>query len=355
MKITNFKYERVKIKLKQPFVVALGVIEYCDSIILKIETDEGYYGYGEATPFEPVTGETIESVEKVLQIFENLIIGEDPLDIEKIHNIMDGAIVGNTSAKAAVDIALYDIKGKIMNAPLYKVLGGYDNEVETDITVSIGKPEDMAKDAKEKVNKGFNILKVKTGIVPEDDLEAIKLIREAVGEDIRIRIDANQGWELNDAIRISRALEKYNVESIEQSLPYWDLDGAKILRDKTNIRVMLDETIKSSKDALRAVKRDAVDILNIKLMKSGGLYEAEKINAIGEAAGVRCMLGCMLETKLAITAAASLVAAKKNITEADLDSFIFCEDNDVFQGGFELEGSVIKLLDKPGLGIEVNI
>lgn len=310
MQITDLKFEKIKIKLKKPFVVALGTVEYCETVIVKITTDEGYYGYGEAAPFSPVTGENVDTVLLALQTFKNLIIGQDPLSIEKIHYIMDRAIIGNTAAKAAIDIALHDIKGKVMNAPLYKVLGGFDNKVQTDITIGIASPKEMAEEAKEKVALGFKILKIKAGITPENDIEAIRLIREAVGNNIRLRMDANQGWNINDAIRVSKALEEYNVEAIEQPLPYWNLDGAAFIRKKTNIKVMLDETIHSPNDALKAIKKEAADILNIKLMKSGGLYPAEKINAIAESAGINCMLGCMLETRVGITAAASLAAAK---------------------------------------------
>ena len=355
MKIIDLKFEKIKIKLKKPFVVALGTIDYSEMVIVKIITDEGYYGFGEGAPFSPVTGETLDTVLLTLKDFKNLLIGQDPLAIEKIHYIMNRSIIGNTAAKAAIDIALYDIKGKVMNAPLYKILGGFDNKVETDMTIGISSPKEMSKDAKEKVQLGFKILKIKAGISPEEDIEAIRLIREAVGDNIRIRMDANQGWNVNDAIRVSKILEEYNVESIEQSLPYWNLEGAALLRNKTNIKVTLDETIHNSNDALKAVKQNAADILNIKLMKSGGIYQAEKINAIAEAAGINCMLGCMLETKIAIAAAASLVAAKKNITEADLDSFMYCQESELIKGGFERKGGLITLLDKPGLGIEVNM
>ncbi|MFA7573452.1 MAG: dipeptide epimerase [Lutispora sp.] len=355
MQITDLKFEKIRIKLKKPFVVALGTIEYCETVIVKITTDEGYYGYGEGAPFSPVTGESLDTVLLALQSFKGLIIGQDPLAIERIHYIMDRAIIGNTAAKAAVDIALYDIKGKVMNAPLYKVLGGFDNKVQTDMTIGIASPKEMAEAAKEKVAEGFRILKIKAGIAPENDIEAIKLIREAVGNSIRLRMDANQGWGVNDAVRTSKALEQYGVEAIEQSLPYWNIDGAALIRKKTNIKVMLDETIHNPNDALKAVTKEAADILNIKLMKSSGLYNAIKINAIAEAAGINCMLGCMLETRVAITAAASLVAAKRNITEADLDSFMYCQESEVIKGGFTLEGDIITLSDKPGLGIDVNI
>ncbi|HBE9435914.1 chloromuconate cycloisomerase [Clostridioides difficile] len=355
MKITDIKFEKLRIKLKKPVVVSFGVIEYGESIILKIETDEGYCGFGEAAPLAAVTGEVLDNVLSVLLMFKKELIGKDPLDIETIHTIMDRIIIGNTSAKAAIDIALYDIKGKIMNVPLYKVLGGFDSKVQTDITISIDKPEKMAIEALERVKEGFRILKLKAGINPEDDIEAVKLIREAVGESIRIRIDANQGWNVNSSINTIKKLEEFNVDAIEQALPHWDLDGTAYIRNKSNIKIMIDESLHSPIDAIKAIKKNAVDTFNIKLMKSSGIYPAIKINNIAEASGVNCMLGCMLETRIGITAAANLIASKKNITEADLDSFMFCEESKSISGGFVMDGDIMNLINKPGLGIEVNL
>lgn len=355
MKIIDLKYEKIKVKLKKPFVVALGVVEYCETVIVKISTDEGYCGYGEGAPFSPVTGESLDTVLFTLETFKGLLIGQDPLAIERIHYIMDRTIIGNTAAKAAIDIALYDIKGKVMNAPLYKILGGFDNKVQTDMTIGIASPEEMAEEAKQRVSEGFRILKIKAGISPENDIEVIRLIREAVGYKIRLRMDANQGWNVNDAIRVSQALEEYKVDAIEQALPYWNIEGAAIIRKRTSVKVMLDEAIHDHVDALKAVKTQSADLLNIKLMKSCGLYKAEKINAVAEAAGINCMVGCMLEARIAITAAASLVAAKRNITEADLDTFMYCQESELIKGGFERDCDILTLLDKPGLGIEVNM
>ncbi|PNR97011.1 mandelate racemase/muconate lactonizing enzyme family protein [Petrotoga sp. 9PWA.NaAc.5.4] len=355
MKIIDLNFKRVRIKLLKPFVISRGISQYCDSVILKIKTDVGYYGYGEATPSKSVTGETIESVLITLEFFKELVMGEDPLAIERVHDIMDKAIIGNTAAKAAIDIALYDIKGKVMSVPLYKVLGGFDNKVQTDITIGIGTPKEMAQEAKERVEQGFKILKIKTGRDSKEDIEAVKLIRETVGNDIKLKIDANQGWSVSDTIKVAKAVEKYDIEVIEQPLAYWDLEGLAFLRNKINIKIMPDETVHNSHDALKIIKEKAADMINIKLMKSGGLYEAEKINAVAESGGINCMLGCMVETKIALTAAASLVAAKKNIVAADLDSFLYYEEPDFIKGGFEKEADIIKLLDKPGLGIEVDL
>lgn len=357
MKITDVKMENFSIELEEPFNVAFAEITHTVSIIVKIETDEGYIGYGEAAPFAPVTGETVEGCLEILRLFRQGLIGMDPLDIEKAHAMMDGVAHGNGSAKCAIDIALYDLKGKCMGQPLYRVLGGYDNEVQNDITIVINPPEKMAAQAEHFVQDlGYHILKVKTGICPEDDLLALSLIREAVGPDIRLRIDANQGYDYSQALFMLEEMKKYKVEAAEQCLPDWDLDGAARLRRQSNgIKLMLDESLHTIRDAAKICKAEAADIMNIKLMKCGGLYRASQINAIGESFGVPCMVGCMIETKISITAGLSLVAAKKNITESDCDTFLFYKDGDTgMPGGFEIHGDRFRLLDRPGLGLEIS-
>ena len=357
MKITDVKTEIFQIELTEPFRVAFAEVTHSTSILLKISTEEGYEGYGEAAPFAPVTGETPEGCLAVLNMFRQGLIGKNPLDIEQIHAMMDGLVHGNGSAKCAVDIALHDIKGKVMGQPLYRVLGGYQGIVQNDVTIGINDPEKMAESARDYVeNKGYRILKIKAGIDPKEDIRAIRLIREAVGPKVRLRVDANQGYTVNRAVFALEGMKEYGVEAVEQCLPDWDLDGAAMLRQKVSgIQLMLDESIHTTRDAARACRLGAADILNIKLMKCGGLYRGGQISTLAENFGMTCMVGCMMETKIAITAGLSLVAARKNITEADCDSFLYYKDADNgMPGGFERDGDMFRLLDKPGLGLEIS-
>ena len=352
MKITDIRHEMLRVKLEKPFVVAIGAMEYAETIIVKVTTDEGITGYGEASPFSPVTGETIESVPSFLELFKKALIGQNPFELEKIHKIMNNITVGNSSAKAGIDIAVHDIIGKRLNMPLYKVLGGYRDSFRTDMTVGLAPLDEMVQDAVLYAQMGFGILKIKAGLNPDDDIKVIKMIREAVGESIRLRVDANQGWSVKDSIRVIDVYMQYGVEAVEQPVRYWNIDGLAYIRNNTRLPIMADESLHSPEDAIKLAKSNAVDIFNIKLMKSGGLYPALRINAIGESSGIPCMLGCMLETRVSITAAASLVAAQKNITEADLDSDRHF--GDMISGGFSIEKGLITMLDKPGLGVELN-
>lgn len=220
MKITDVKVETIRIPMKKPFRIAFAVQDHSLNVLVKISTDEGLWGIGEAAPFEPVTGESAATVLEALKLFRTGLIGMDPLDVEGIHRMMDRLLSGNTSAKAAVDIALYDIKGKLMGQPLYKVLGGSVNRIVTDMTVGIDTPEAMAAEARERVEKdGFTILKIKAGINPSEDIQALTLIRQAVGPNIRLRVDANQGYTVSDAVRTLKAFEELGVEAVEQCLP----------------------------------------------------------------------------------------------------------------------------------------
>ena len=356
MKITEIELKTIEIRYAAPMTIAFAVDDGSIGALVRIQTDAGIFGLGEAAPFEPVTGESIQTVIAAINQFRPSLIGMEATDLEGIHAVMDRILAHNTSAKCAIDIALHDIIGKAMGLPLYKVLGGSNPTIESDITIPIESPAKMAQMAKTYVEKGFRILKIKTGICPEEDLEAVRLIRTAVGPQIRLRIDANQGYDLCTAVRVLEEMKKLGVEAAEQPLPYWDIDGLAQLRKRVcGIQIMADESVHGLHDAARIIKAEAADVINIKLMKCGGIYPAAKICATAEAAGVPCMLGCMDDTKIAITAALSLFAARRNITQADLDSFLFCVDPELgMNGGFTYEGGAFTLTDRPGLGIEFD-
>ncbi|WP_138160603.1 mandelate racemase/muconate lactonizing enzyme family protein [Peptoniphilus catoniae] len=354
MKIVDIAWTILSPVAKVKFKIALRDESKTESLLVKVTTDEGIVGYGEASPFEPVTGDCIGDIEVFLEGIKPILIGEDPLAIERIHRKMDRHIVGKSAGKAAIDFALYDILGKKAGLPVYKLLGGNSNQVKSDMTIGIDTPDEMAKLAKKYVDEGFKILKIKIGINQEDDLEAIAKIREAVGDGISLRLDANQGYDKKQAVNVMKKMEKYHVDEIEQPLPYWDFTGLKFVKDHISQELMMDESVHGPKDAIRAVKEEATDIINIKLMKAGGLFPALQINAVAEAAGLKCMIGCMSETRVGIAAGAALAAAKKNIEYADLDSYRMVEELPGIKGGFTQEGGIITLSEAPGLGLEID-
>ena len=354
MKITDVKIEKFSAPRSEPFRVAFGVIEDSDSWTVKITTDEGIYGLGSAAPIGFVTGETMETCYLVMKMFAEAFIGFDPMDIAGAHKLMDSIIYSNGSAKCAFDIALYDIMGKKKNLPVYKLLGGTDPVVHNDITVGIDTPEKM-RDAAERFvsQKGFDILKIKVGKEGLADVERVAAIRRAVGPAIQLRVDANQGWSAEQSISIIRAMEDQglDIELVEQPVPAHDLAGLKEVTQAVDTPILADEAVFSHYDAARLIQEKAADLINIKLMKTGGIWQALKICRMAAEHGVECMIGCMLESRLSVAAAAHLAAGQAVITRADLDGPSLCAV-DPYSGGPVFDGPTIAMSDDPGVGVD---
>jgi L-alanine-DL-glutamate epimerase-like enolase superfamily enzyme len=357
MKITAIEAKKLPIHLRGEIKIAFASIRMVENVLIKITTDEGIVGFGEAAPFAPVTGETADGVLAALDLLRPGLLGRDPFGLDKIHALMDTALYGNGSAKCAVDIALYDIIGKAVGKPVYRVLGGEEGLVQNGATIGIAGHQEMVREARYYVEeRGYRIIKVKVGLDPSGDVEALRLIRQAVGDQVRLRVDANQGYTITGALKALEGFAALGVDVAEQCLPYWDVEGAALLRSKVRgIDLMLDESIHSPHDAARACRLGAADMFNIKLMKCGGLYPGSRIGGVAASFGLRCMVGCMLETRLALTAGLSLVAARGNITDADCDSFLsFDESQAGVTGGFTMEGDMCRLSEESGLGITID-
>ncbi len=354
MKITDIKTGVVKIPLITPFKTALRTVNSISSIIVRVETDSGLAGWGEAHPTGPITGESSGSVRGAVQeFFLPKLRGKNILNLEDTLNTLDGSIVKNTSAKAAVEIAVFDLFARHYSMPLYRLLGGFRDKVETDLTISVNSPEEMADDTRKAISRGFRILKVKVGLEPDLDVIRIRAVRAAAGPEAVIRVDANQGWSVRDSIRIMKILEGagLDIELVEQPVVAHDFAGLKEVKDRIDTPVLADEAVFSAADADQILRMRAADYLNIKLMKTGGLRSALKICALAEIHGVECFMGCMMESKVSVTAAAHLACAKSIITRCDLDSPALCKEDPV-RGGISIDGPWLKVSDAPGLGIE---
>ena len=354
MIIKNIEVSEILVPLVTPFKTALRTVEAVNDIVVKITSNTGEIGYGEAAPTAVITGETKESIKSaILNYIKPSIIGMEIDNLESIMEKLNNCILKNTSAKAAVDMAIYDLYSKKLNSPLYKILGGYRNEITTDITISVNEIDVMVQDSIKAINEGFNILKIKVGIDGKKDIERIAEIRKAVGKNVSLRVDANQGWKSKEAVKIISALEdkELNIELVEQPVKYWDLEGMKYVTQNTYTKVLADESVFSALDAVKIIQERAADLINIKLMKTGGIYNALKICDIAEVYGVECMIGCMLESKISVSAAAHLGAARKIITMVDLDGPALCKI-DPINGGPIFCGSNIKMSNKVGIGFD---
>ena len=352
-RISEIHIYKSDIKLREPFRIAIMEITAAQSIFIKILTDTGLYGMGEANPYWAITGETQAMNFAGATDIAKLLLDKNPLNIEGCIREINSFLVHNSTLRSAFDMALYDLLGKTAELPLYALLGGPKRTVYTDNTIGISDPDAMAAKALKFKQQGFGAIKVKLGTSAKPDIERIKRIREAVGTEIPIRVDANQGWDYKTALTILKAIEPMGVEYCEQPVPHWALEDLRRLRENTSIAIMADESLFDHHDAMRLVSMGCCDYFNIKLSKSGGLHTALKINAIAEGAGISCMVGCMTETRLGLTAAAHLVSSKNNIKYADLDGNLMLQLDPII-GGALYNGGEITLPDTPGHGADIE-
>lgn len=357
MKISAVKVAQLNVEMHHAIKTPIGDISAARNVVVKIETDAGVFGWGETSPMAAITGDSQASAYALGLDMAKLLIGQDPLAIEANLKLLRRYCSQATSILCAFDMALYDLAAKQANMPLYQFLGGSLRELETDHT--IGHQSSVlgtVARAKDLVKQGFNTIKLKTGRPGQEDIEHIEAVRAAVGETVKLRIDCNQGWDYPTAVANIRLLKELNIEYVEQPLAAWDVDGFARLRANSELPICADESVFTHIDALRLVKADAVDFLNIKLVKSGGINTALKINSIAEAAGIRCMIGCFGESRLGLSAAAHLASAHPNIHFIDLDSALhFCHDP--VTGGMAIEensGGKITIPAGIGHGAELD-
>ena len=329
--IQNATTQLVKIPLKRPFVTNLHTVTAINAVKLTVTLANGMVGVGAATPNRVVTGDNLTSMKAILdEVIIPQMIGASLTHFEPLENKLQDCVVGNPGAKAAFDIAVYDLLCQIYHVPLNHLLGGSKQSMATDYTISIGDRDQMVAEAQDLVKQGFTALKIKIGNAPiEEDVATVTAIAKAVGPTISLRLDVNQAWSYKQARRglALLAAAGLNIAFVEQPLPADQLHDLARLRQESDLPIMLDESVFSPADALRVVSAHAADYINIKLMKAGGIYQATKINQICEAAGVPCMVGCMIEAPGSIAAAVAFANAHANVRFIDLDSIYMIDEN----------------------------
>lgn len=351
MIIQSITAQTITIPLIKTFKTALRTLDEVDYIHVRVRTRDGNTGIGGAAPSVVITGESTDSILGAVGHIQSRLRGMDLQDRNHVFHTLNQCMVGNASAKAAVDMALYDLAAKTVDMPLFSYLGGGGKILRTDYTVGLDTLDRMEKESRALVQKGFNTLKVKVGHDSGDDIQRLLAVSRAAGPDILLRIDANQGWTPKQALTVADAIEKHqiNVQLMEQPVQAHDIKGLAHIRRNTRLPVFADESLFSPMDALRLLDCDAVDGFNIKLMKCGGIYNALKITGIAETAGIPCMIGSMMESNVSVTAAAHLACASRVIRYCDLDAPLFCKDSPV-PGGLVYHKDEIKLPPGPGLG-----
>lgn len=354
MKIESIRFGMLKVPLKTPFKTAMRTVSEIEDVVVIMKTDTGHTGYGSAPATAVITGETHGSIiEAISKIIAPGLIGREIEDLNGLTSRIQNSIVRNFSAKAATEIAIYDLFGQLYKAPLYKLLGGGDNTITTDITISVDYIDKMVEDTLQAIEQGFETLKIKVGKDPALDIERIKAIYAAVDERALIRLDANQGWTPKQTVFVLRALEESGVrlELVEQPVRGDDIKGMKYVTERINTPVMADESSFGPREAIELIHMRAADIINIKLMKTGGISNAVKIADITGTYGMDCMIGCMLESSIGVAAAAHIAVAKSSvITKVDLDTPALGLYDPV-TSGVNFNGAEITITDAPGLGI----
>ena len=355
MKIIQAMAIPVELQLKEPFAIANETIEVADNILIRLETETGITGWGCSTP-DAVTSETKDTVLRNFEAAKRLVIGCDPTRINLLNFALDSDIKGNSSLKAGINMALYDIIGKMAGIPLFRLLGGYREKIATSVTIGLNNTNLMVEKAKQIVSDGFKFIKIKCGINADDDIENIIAIREAVGPTIKLRLDANEGYSVEEALRIVKTLEKNAVaiEMLEQPTKADYLYSLKDVARQCSVPIMADETALTLRDSFKLVRLEIADMINIKLMKIGGITNAIKANALAELADVPVMVGCMNESMAAMSAGVHFACAFRNVEYADLDSALDFT-NDVAKGGARYEDGYVIPSERPGLGIEVQL
>ena len=348
----------LRLPLHEPFVIAYASYADVDSVLVRIVAADGTVGWGEATPDPNVTGETVEGTIATLRhALAPAVLGHDARNREAIGHALDARVEGVPAAKAAIDIALHDLVGHAHGLPVWALLGGRTKESLTiSRVVSVKDPDAMAADAAAHVADGFRTVKLKVAAEanPALDIRRLAAVREAVGPDIGIKVDANQGWRTAAvAIAAIRGMTASAPDYIEQPVAWWDLDGLAEVRRQTGLAIMIDEGCHGPREMQRVVALRAADLVNIKLMKCGGLTRATTLNAIAETAGIVAQVGTMVESSIASAAGLHLALARANVHTVEMGGPLMLAE-DIGNAATWYDRDQIRVPDRPGLGITVD-
>ena len=353
MKIKKVDVFAARLPLKEPFIVSYVRLDDMPTVFVRVEMDGGLTGWGEAVPDQNVTGETWEGTYLAIRKeLAPLLIGESPFSIDRIHTMFDRKIYGAPSAKAALDIALYDLMGKLTGQPIYQLIGGKSHgQLQVPQVISIKEPEEMARDAKDFVASGFRSIKIKVGTTATDDIARIKAVRRAIGEGVQLRVDANQGWSRIEALQVIRETVDCAVDWYEQPVKARDLKSLEAVKEKSHANIMVDEGVHTIHDLFQAAEMGAADMLNIKLMKAGGIYPSLALASLAEACNMPCQVGSMVESAIATMAGAHLAMSRSIIESNEMvGPLLFSRD----VASVRYNGDTLEISDAPGLGVEVD-
>ena len=350
--IAKVSCQRLSVPLHTPFVTALRSTTTTDTLVVRLTDTDGVTGWGEAPQVWRVTGESLAGAEACVSgPLADTVVGADAGDLAELCRRVADAVPGNFGAKSAVDVALHDLTARRLGVSLPRFLGSTRHRVPTDVTLSASDAGSLGEAAVKRVADGFTVLKMKVGAA--GDVERVRSVRERVGPDVTIRLDANQGWKPRQAVRTIRAIEDagLDVELVEQPVPAHDLDGLAWVTDRVDTPVLADEAVYGVRDLVELIRRRAADMVNVKLAKCGGLSPARTMLALARAHDMQALIGSMMESAIGVGAAASLASAHDGSLVHDLDAAWWSSASPM-RGGLRYDDAAVVLPDAPGLGIE---
>jgi L-alanine-DL-glutamate epimerase-like enolase superfamily enzyme len=351
MPIRRFAVARLRMPLSRPYTIAYETVVAAENILVRIEDERGRAGFGIAAPDEAVTGETLAAAAEVLdRVAGPLVLGSEEGRVARLAASLERLAPAAPAARAAVEMAMWDLLGRQAGLPLYRLLGGYRKRILTSITIGIADLDTTLAEARERVQQGFRALKIKGGRDLDEDIERLQKTRELVGPRIRLRFDANQAYTADQTLVLIEHTKAVRLELIEQPTPRDALRELRILQRRSPVPVMADESLLDLFDTFKVARGRLADLVNVKLMKCGGILAALSAIAVGRAADTPVMVGCMDESELGIAAGLAVALGRPGVAAADLDGHIDLED-DPARGILQLTNGVLVPSPLPGLGI----
>lgn len=339
------------------FEDAYAKLEASKAVLVKIFTDDGFIGYGEACAWQPeFYGETLESIVYAIQKYISpVIVGQNPMDIGRIRSLVDAAISKTTCAKEGIDLALFDLIGRVLNVPVYALINGsFRNKIPVASEIGINKPNIMANDALKLLEMGIKVIKIKGSHDIEEDVKRIRAVRDAVGDKADLRLDPNSKWTTCGTIKAMQAVEDCGLQLLEQPVPGWDLKGMAHIRKSIGIPLMADESAWMPEDVVAIAETEAADIINIKISKTGGLWLAKKIEAVAEAEGLVCMVGTEIEPGFSLAAKLHLAASMRTLPYACEFTELTLLKNSMLKPNIKIEDGYIRVPESAGLGFDLD-
>ncbi|WP_320044604.1 dipeptide epimerase [uncultured Desulfobacter sp.] len=354
MKIKKVTISRENLELTRPYTIAYDTFTHAENLFVLLETDTGLVGIGAGSPAEDVTNESIDACEKVLKEQACLLFeGLDLVDAVSRLKTMETKMAATPAAMAAMDIALYDLMGKALDRPLVEILGRVHTAMPTSITIGIKSLDEMLAEADEYTGRGFRILKIKIGMDVDQDIERVCRLRVHISKDVRIRVDANQGYDMDQYKKFLAGTSEANLEFVEQPLHVDQTASmAGLSEDERNFS-MADECLHNPADAYALLHPPRpFGSFNIKLMKCGGIALGLEIAQIARRCGIGVMWGCMDESRVSIAAALHAAFASPATRYLDLDGSLDLA-RDMVDEGFVIENGVMRLTDRSGIGVRI--